>query len=103
MDRLRGGRTEWIQLSGWSMAPALRDGDWLKIAPGTPSVGETVVFARGGELVAHRLIAVRDGLAITRGDDAAGDDAPIAVSELLGRVVEVKRSWWHRLRSALRS
>ena len=73
------------------MAPALRDGDRLRVVPGGGAIGEIVVARRGGVLVAHRLVRVERALAITRGDGCRTDDPPVPVSALVGRVVEVER------------
>jgi phage repressor protein C with HTH and peptisase S24 domain len=105
--RWRSGRTEWLELHGWSMAPSLRHGDWLKVAPlsDVPETGELVTFQRGERLVVHRLVRVEGSQVITRGDAVATDDAPIALEDLLGRVVEVRRiprlqRWVNRMRRA---
>ena len=97
--RWRAGRAEWLQLHGWSMAPALRHGDWLKVAPldGAPRPGEVVAFLRNGRIVAHRVISADGARVITRGDSVGCADAPTPTGELLGRIVEVKkRSFWRR-------
>ena len=89
------------------MLPTLRRGDHLLVAPlrGAPSPrpGEVVLARRGSQLVAHRLVAVKRGIAITCGDASSRYDPPLAFRDLLGRVVRVKRSrnparrlrsWW---------
>jgi hypothetical protein len=81
------------------MAPALGDGDWLKLAPGRAQPGELVAYLRAGELVVHRLVRFDDaGRAVTRGDAIAAEDPP--VDELLGRVIAVQRA--SRLRRLLK-
>jgi hypothetical protein len=94
---------EWIVLRGWSMSPALRDGDELRVAGFTeadpPRAGEIVIARRGQRLVTHRLVAIADGYATTRPDLGHGDDPPIPVDALVGRVVGVRRK---RLRRWMR-
>src|SRR5262245_35494974 len=91
---LRAARSQWIELSGFSMAPALLDGDRLRVeplAPGSlPSVGEIAVAHRAGRLVVHRVVAHRDGHIITRGDACRAEDPPIENAAFLGRIVEVE-------------
>src|SRR5688572_12431280 len=55
-----GAETE-LTLTGSSMAPALRDGDRLRVVPlagAAPAPGEIVVARRGARLVTHRLVAL---------------------------------------------
>jgi hypothetical protein len=96
---LRAARSEWVDHRGWSMEPALRDGDRLRIEPIVPPLvpGQIVVRRCGERLVAHRLVALDGDRAITRGDACDEPDAPVAVSALFGRVAEVRRSPWRRL------
>jgi hypothetical protein len=103
-SRLRGATATdgvWVIHRGWSMAPALRDGDRLRVEPlaAEPTPGEIVLVRRGAVLVAHRLIALADGRAITRGDACPDDDPPVPAAMLCGRVVEVVRGE-RRLRPA---
>jgi hypothetical protein len=94
---IRFGPSEgtWVRHVGSSMVPALRDGDRLRIEPvahGTLMLGDIVVARRGPRLVAHRLIALRDGIATTRGDACVQEDAPISQTEIVGRVSRLKRA-----------
>src|SRR5271154_7209204 len=93
--RLTAGDDAELRLSGWSMAPALRDGDRLKVQPyrksERPTAGEIVVARRGALLVTHRLVSLTGGFAITRGDGCHRGQPPLAATSLLGRVVEVQR------------
>ena len=76
------------------MGPALRHGDRLRVEPTGDTllaVGDVVVARRAERLVTHRLVALAEGLATTRGDGCAGDDPPIPVGAIVGRVVEVVR------------
>src|SRR5262249_25836129 len=86
----------WIALSGLSMSPALRDGDWLRVTPlvaaePPPRPGEVVVLNVGARLVAHRLVELKGGWAWTRGDACRSSDSPVPAESLLGRVVEVRQ------------
>ncbi len=92
---------QWVEMRGFSMAPALATGDWIRVAPptGAPSAGHTVVIRRGGRLVAHRVVAVDDDGVVTRGDACAAADPRVPLAAVLGRVVEVRRSLWHSMRA----
>jgi signal peptidase I len=101
---LRAGRPAEVRLRGWSMAPALRDGDLLTVEPlgyvgrGPLVVGEVVVAERAEVLVAHRVVSVAADAVVTRGDAQTVDDPPLPRNEILGRVVRHRRAPWSRLR-----
>ncbi|HYG61388.1 MAG TPA: S24/S26 family peptidase [Thermoanaerobaculia bacterium] len=84
-----------ITVRGLSMAPRLRDGDRVEIAPARfYRPGDVVAFRNAdGHLIVHRLLGYRlraGRLAcVTRGDAAPLPDAPIPFANLLGRVVRV--------------
>jgi hypothetical protein len=93
---LSGGRTSpvWVRLVGTSMAPSLRPGDLLLVAPLGPGqplkAGDVYLARRAGRLVAHRLIRSVADTAVTRGDGLATDDPPISLRDVLGRVIAVR-------------
>jgi signal peptidase I len=85
----------WILVKGGSMEPTYFDGDWLLVEPlaGSRPIrsGEVVVARRDLHLVTHRIVALRSGIAVTRGDACTRVDPPIPAAALLGRVVEVRQ------------
>lgn len=85
----------WVFLKGTSMEPSYGDGDWLLVKPlagaPPPSPGEVVVARRGDRLVTHRLVELRDGMAITKGDACSSLDPPVPMGALLGRVIAARR------------
>lgn len=99
----RSRRTQWVEMRGYSMAPALAAGDLIRVSPlaGAPSTGDTVVILLGGRLVAHRVVAVNDEVIVTRGDACAAADPQVPLAAVFGRVVEVRRSLWRRIRARL--
>ena len=88
------------------MSPTLRDGDELRVSAFSqtdpPRAGEIVLARRGSRLVTHRLVAIEDGCAITRPELGGGDDPPIPMDALVGRVVEIRRRGWRKWTSWLR-
>ncbi len=83
---------------GTSMLPTIYPGDCVKVKTfgrETPHCGEAVLCGRGGEFRVHRIVAILEQeperLYILRGDSLEANDPAVAGSELLGRVVSVKR------------
>lgn len=85
----------WVLVKGGSMEPTYFDGDWVLVEPlaGSRPIrpGEVVVARRDHHLVTHRIVELRSGLAVTRGDACKRVDPPIPAAALLGRVVGVRR------------
>jgi hypothetical protein len=86
------------------MAPALGDGDLLRVeAAERARPGDVVVARRAGVLVAHRLIRLDGAMAVTQGDACPAPDAPVPTDALLGRVVAVRRRPWRRFLARVRA
>jgi hypothetical protein len=91
---------------GWSMAPFIRDGDVITVAPlgsSRPGVGEVVAFIRpeAGNLVVHRVVARRDAAVFIQGDSLPEcPDGIIPRENLLGRVTRIERNG-HEVRLSL--
>jgi signal peptidase I len=102
-------RETWVLLEGRSMEPAYTSGDWLLVEPldGSRLIrpGEVVVARRGDLLVTHRVVRLRGGQVVTKGDASLLDDPPIPLGGVIGRVVAARRRpVLHRMmRRALRS
>lgn len=82
---------------GGSMAPFIRDGDIIRIAPLTrpPRVGEVVAFMhpRTRALTVHRLVARRGVAHLAQGDNAPERaDGFLRPRQILGRVARVDRN-----------
>ena len=98
----RGGSSR-FQAHGASMAPLIRDGDTLTVAPVEAAalrVGDVVLYRAGDDrLAAHRIVARRlegDRLRwVIRGDAAKGPGDVVAAEQVLGRVVRVQRGDWY--------
>jgi hypothetical protein len=86
-----------FRAAGLSMYPAIRDGELITVAPvaaGQISRGDVLLCRTPTRLLAHRVVAVAEGGAPVlrlRGDAKASCDAPIAASDVIGRVVSVHR------------
>jgi hypothetical protein len=98
-DLLAEGLAVRITATGYSMFPAIRQGDIIEIVPvGTgalPAVGEVVALKRENDFVVHRFLGTfeRDGQhwLFTRGDSVLRADEPFPVEALAGRVVTISR------------
>jgi signal peptidase I len=97
-EMLRGHGGVRLELKGTSMLPSLWPGDLLTIecvAYDEIAPGDMVLVMRDNRFFVHRLIGRRQDqdciLWITRGDAVPQNDPPVAASELLGRVVGVRR------------
>ena len=86
-----------LQVTGWSMLPAVWPGDVLVIERVTTdevSEGDIVLFGRDRRLFAHRVVAKRleDSTILTRGDAMPAPDPVVRKNELLGRVSSIVRN-----------
>lgn len=72
-----------------SMAPALNVGDVVIVRPGDYQVGEAIAYHVPGQdsmLVTHRIVAVQDGVYITKGDaNAAVDSWVVRDGDIVGK------------------
>jgi signal peptidase I len=86
-----------LKVTGTSMLPTLWPGDLLTIESVHPqqiSRGDIVLYERAGRMFIHRVVRVTAGgecSITTRGDSMPGDDLPVSLSEILGRVSEFQR------------
>jgi signal peptidase I len=86
-----------LRVSGRSMAPAIRPADILLIRAVESTriaVGDVVLFARAGRLIAHRVVETRPAahVLLTRGDANSHHDAPVTASQVVGRVEGLLRN-----------
>ncbi len=83
---------------GWSMAPFIKNGDVITVAPlqrSFPGIGEVIAFVRPGEerLVVHRVVGWRNNAAIFQGDNYQEHTEEIVPQEnLLGKVTQIERN-----------
>ncbi len=96
---LRQGDSFQFRAYGSSMAPFIRDGDLLTIAPVDAAgleIGDVILHrALRDQIVAHRIVgrtaAGGELLLETRGDARLASDFPVPASGVLGRAVRVQR------------
>jgi signal peptidase I len=98
-EALRSWGTLKVRANGVSMLPTLWPGDVLtvqSILPEQVEPGEIVLYMRQDRFFIHRIVSrdvTRDkAFLVTRGDCMFEDDPPVGRSELLGRIVEVRRA-----------
>lgn len=86
-----------LQVTGWSMLPAVWPGDTLvleSITSDTVSEGDIVLFSRDRRLFAHRVLTknVEASGMLTRGDAMPAPDPMVCKDELLGKVSFIVRN-----------
>jgi phage repressor protein C with HTH and peptisase S24 domain len=92
VDLLANGHAVQFQARGDSMDPVIRDGDSLHVEPcDAIRRGDVVLVLAERGLTAHRVIALRGDLVITRGDNAPAEDDAVSRERVLGKVTRVVR------------
>lgn len=92
-DLWLGERPVWVLVRGRSMEPFLREGDRVEavaVSPESLKPGDLLVFEKGGEATVHRLLAVRGGLFLEKGD-GQGTGTWLPWPKTVGRVVALSR------------
>ncbi len=92
---LRQGLHVRVPVTGSSMAPSIRSGDIVVVAPvtaGLPAPGEVALYATGRRIIAHRLVAFDACRFILKGDAVPVADLPVEIERLLGKVIRVERA-----------
>ena len=94
-ETLQRGQPLKLRVISGSMQPCLRAGDSViaqSVEVDSLRRGDVVVVLRNDELITHRLIAIRSGLAYIKGDNLYQVDAPIDAHLILGRVTSIDRA-----------
>ena len=98
-DSLRSSGALRLQVTGWSMLPAVWPGDVLMVEQAKAnavSEGEIVLFVRDRRLFVHRVVTNSHPAAgpqlVTKGDAMPSPDRPISDAELLGKVSSIVRN-----------
>ncbi len=85
-----------FRAKGYSMHPAIKDGDKIVIVPpgeALPGIGDIAAFVQPetGNLIIHRIIERRGNLYLLKGDNAAAADGYVPAVNILGLVKVAKR------------
>jgi len=96
---LESGSLFRFRAHGTSMAPFLRDGDNLTIAPianRVPQVGDILAISyptgKGPGLVVHRVVERKGAGLVLQGDGNGSAPELVLPENILGRVVQVRRN-----------
>lgn len=80
-----------ITLTGSSMLPTYKPGDVVTVeAINRPIKVNDIVLFYDKKMVLHRVVKVRDGVVITRGDNNNYFDRPMHIKNLVGVVTTYK-------------
>ena len=85
-----------IRARGSSMAPFIQDGDLMTILPPKKTgLGDIVAFLKpeSKEFIVHRIVGKSGTHFIAKGDNVFGPSDLISSSNIIGAVIETKRSF----------
>jgi signal peptidase I len=93
---LETGAEARFEVDGRSMLPLIRPGDTVRmrrLAGAEPRLGDVVAIKGmpGGGLLVHRVVRLRDGKLLLRGDNTLVDNGEFAAEQVLGVVSGVER------------
>lgn len=91
-ELISAGKSFRFRAVGASMAPAIRDGEMLRVervCPEKLTKGDIVLFHDGANFRAHRLVKVdrQNSAFVTRGDASIENDASICAEQIVGKVI----------------
>jgi signal peptidase I len=99
LEELGNGKAIELRVSGKSMHPLIKHGDSIRIvkcAPGLLGIGDIITFNKKSIYFTHRVLwKTKKGDAIkliTKGDNEINPDPPVSPSQILGKVVSVRRA-----------
>lgn len=83
-----------LKLSGHSMTPVIKNGDWLVLKHNSNDikVGSIIAYRREQKIIVHRVIKIQTQSVITKGDFNYHIDEPIDIKSVIGKVIAVKNS-----------
>jgi phage repressor protein C with HTH and peptisase S24 domain len=93
VEALRRGQTVRLRATSRSMAPSILPGDLLLVHNEKLSPGDVALYWHQGAWVTHRIVGVRNGAYDVRADAPECHSEHIALGQMVGRVVAVRRSW----------
>lgn len=96
---LRSCGTLRLQVTGWSMLPAVWPGDILLVESATAGdlmEGDIILFGQERRVFAHRIVKrFGNSSFLTRGDAMPQDDPRVCSEDVLGRVSSIIRNGKH--------
>lgn len=87
-----------LQLSGHSMTPFIKNGDWLILKHNNNNikVGSIIAYRRERKIVVHRVIKIQNNSKnkyfITKGDFNLHIDSAVEMKSIIGKVIAVKKN-----------
>ena len=96
-----GGEKHTCMISGNSMSPLIRQGDYVVVDYGNKDIriGDVVIFKTPDKILAHRLIHKTNNdegeVFFLKGDHCKTLDQPITTEKILGKVIEASGSNGH--------
>ena len=95
---LQSGYRMRFRAEGSSMWPTIQPGDAITVEPATATeikLKDIVLYRTGRRVIGHRVVRIetRNGerVLLARGDAGRGAGEPVAVQQILGKVVAVER------------
>jgi peptidase S24-like protein len=99
----RDGAEAWIEATGGSMLPLIRPGDRLLVGFGAQGArrGDVILFRHRDLVVAHRVVGVRGGRLLAKGDGEPFATEDVEPAALLGIVRVIERGSGRQTRRGL--
>jgi len=80
--------TPMVSVVSESMLPTLHVGDLVIVAKGDYKVGDIVVYMRGNMPIIHRIIEIKNGEYVIKGDNnAVADPGNVKQIQILGKAI----------------
>jgi signal peptidase I len=81
-----------LKLSGHSMTPVIKNGDWLLLKHNSNDirVGSIIAYRRERKIIVHRVIKRQTKSVITKGDFNYHTDEAVDMKNVIGKVIAVK-------------
>lgn len=81
-----------LKLSGHSMTPIIKNGDWLTLKHNSNEirVGSIIAYRRERKIIVHRVIKIESKYLITKGDFNYHLDEIVDIKSVIGKVIAVK-------------
>ena len=81
-----------LKLSGHSMTPVIKNGDWLTLKHNKNDikVGSIIAYRREQKIIVHRVIKMQAQSLITKGDFNYHLDEAVDIKNVIGKVIAIK-------------